>query len=98
MVIEMTDYLIYFRDGTAYRDIYPDVRSARKSAVKLIKAGMNVHRIIPITKGTRNGKAQYIDSRKLRNGWYSFTIEVWNPQRKQYSLHALYEDGTISKY
>ena len=94
----MTDYLIYFRDGTAYRDIYPNVRSARKSAVKLIKSGMNVHRIVPISKGTRNGKAQYIDSRKLRNEWYSFTIEIWNPQRKQYSLHALYEDGTISKY
>lgn len=97
-MIEMTNYLIYFKDGTAYRDIFKDIRSARIQAVKLIKSGMNVHRIVPINKGTGNGKAQYIDSRKLRNGWYSFTIEIWNPQRRQYSLHALYEDGTISKY
>lgn len=92
----MTDYLIYFRDGTAHRDIFKDVRSARKYAVKLIKSGMNVHRISPITRG--HPHAQYIDFRRLRIGMYSFSIEIWNPQRKQYSLHALYEDGTISKY
>lgn len=95
MVIEMTDYLIYFRDGTAYRDIFKDVRSARKSAVKLLKTGMNVQEISPITRG--HSHAQYIVENCRKNGVYTVSITVWNPQRREYSLHTLYEDGTISK-
>ena len=96
MVIEMTDYLIYFQDGTAYRDIYPDVRSARKNAVKLLKMGMNVCKISPITRG--HSHAQYIVENCRKNGIYTVTITIWNPQRREYSLHALHENGTISKY
>ena len=92
----MTDYLIYFQDGTVYRDIYPDVRSARKNAVKLLKMGMNVRKISPITRG--HSHAQYIVENCRKNGIYTVTINIWNPQRKEYSLHTLYEDGTISKY
>ena len=91
----MTDYLIYFRDGTAYRDIYPDVRSARKSAVKLIKSGMNVHSISPITRG--HSHAQFIDFTKLGHGEWRIIIDVWNTQKKQFRTHTLYADGTISK-
>lgn len=92
----MTDYLIYFRDGTAYRDIYPDVRSARKNAVKLIKSGMNVYKIRPIAR--RHSPAQYIDFAKPKHGEWQIYIDVWNTQKKQYRTHILYADGTISKY
>lgn len=92
----MTRYLIYFKDGTAYRDIYPEIRYARKSAVKLILSGMNVDKISPISSG--HPHAQYINFTKLDHGRWDITIDVWNTQKKRYRTHILYSDGTISKY